>query len=73
MNCSSGVQIEYLSLYPIDKQLSANKMGIKKVGVLVFTAFLIPIFVHRNARMTEEIRRIFEVSLAFADNAIISL
>ena len=36
--------------------------------MLAFMGLLLCVFVHRNARMVEEIRRIFEVVLAFADN-----
>ena len=36
--------------------------------MLAFMGLLLCVFVHRNARMAEEIRRIFEVVLAFADN-----
>ena len=36
--------------------------------MLAFPGLCIYVSVHRNARMTEEIRRIFEVLLAFADN-----
>ena len=36
--------------------------------MLAFPGLCIYVSVHRNARMTEEIRRIFEVFPAFADN-----
>ena len=38
--------------------------------MLAFLGLLLCGFVHWNARMTEEIRRIFEVLLAFADNVM---
>ena len=39
-------------------------------GMLAFKGLLLCGLVHRNAKMTEEIRRIFEVVLAFADNVM---
>jgi len=45
-------------------------MYIKKPRMLAFMGFFVCIFVHWNARMAEEIRRIFEVLLAGADNGI---
>ena len=46
-----------------DKQLSANKMDIKKPGMLAFTGFFVSNFVHWNARMTEMKRSGIEVFL----------
>lgn len=46
-----------------DKQLSANKMDIKKPGMLAFTGFFVSNFVHWNARMTEMKRSDIEVFL----------
>ncbi len=47
-----------------DKQLSANKTHTTSPRMLAFLGLLLCVFVHWNARMTEEIRRIFEVVLA---------
>ena len=56
-------QLVALRSFQRDKQLSANKMDIKKPGMLAFTGFFVSNFVHWNARMTEMKRSEIEVFL----------
>ena len=55
-------QLVALRSFQRDKQLSANKMDIKKPGMLAFTGFFVSNFVHWNARMTEMKRSEIEVA-----------
>ena len=55
----------------VNKEISSylrTKTYIQSPEMLAFPGLLLCGFVHWNARMTEEIRRIFEVLPAFADN-----
>jgi len=61
-NTVSKQLVAHLS-FQRDKQLSANKMDIKKPGMLAFTGFFVSNFVHWNARMTEMKRSDIEVFL----------